>query len=142
MDAERQILLIDAQPIADPAHRVQERPIESAVAPVADLAARIRALVEERCSDTGLAPAGVAAALNISVRTLHRTLAARNQSFGELLLASRAALAARMLGNRALAKLTTSEIGRRAGFVDPSHFVRVMRRLRGKTPVQLRKSPA
>lgn len=35
-------------------------------------------------------------------------------------------------------EIWTSEIGRRAGFSDPSHFARVFRRHTGSTPAQIR----
>ncbi|TDG16906.1 AraC family transcriptional regulator [Paraburkholderia silviterrae] len=43
-----------------------------------------------------------------------------------------------MLQSRAFDHVTTAEIGRRAGFADASHFVRVIRQRTGRTPRQLR----
>ena len=39
-----------------------------------------------------------------------------------------------------LDRVTTAEIGRRAGFSDPSHFVKVLRSRTGQTPLQMRRA--
>lgn len=107
---------------------------------------QLRDLVQEaivqRCTEHSLGAIDIAVALSISVRTLHRTLAACGLTFGGLLMSARVALATRMLESPLLARLTTSEIGRRVGFSDPSHFVRVFRRHTGSTPAQLRRRGA
>jgi AraC-like DNA-binding protein len=36
--------------------------------------------------------------------------------------------------------VTTAEIGRPAGFLDASHFTRVLRRRTGRTPLQMRRA--
>lgn len=103
---------------------------------------QLRDLVQEsivqRCTEYSLGALEIALALGISVRTLHRTLAACGQTFGGLLMSARVALATRMLESPLMARLTISEIGRRAGFSDPSHFARVFRRHSGLTPAQMR----
>jgi AraC-like DNA-binding protein len=92
----------------------------------------------QRCMEPQLSAADVAATLSISVRTLHRTLAAANETFGENLIDARARVAARMLTSALFNRVTTAEIGRRAGFLSASHFARVMRQRTGRTPLQLR----
>jgi AraC-like DNA-binding protein len=87
-----------------------------------------------------LTAADVADALNISVRTLHRTFAAAHEVFGCSLIQARARLALRMLTSPLFNGVTTAEIGRRAGFLSASHFARVMRNRTGQTPVQLRRN--
>jgi hypothetical protein len=44
-----------------------------------------------------------------------------------------------MLQSPAFNRLTTAEIGRRAGFADASHFTKVIRAQTGQTPLQMRK---
>lgn len=103
---------------------------------------QLRDLVQEaivqHCVEQSLCALDIALVLGISVRTLHRTLAACGQTFGGLLMSARVTLATRMLESPLMARLTIAEIGRRAGFCDPSHFTRVFRRHSGMTPAQLR----
>jgi len=103
-----------------------------------DLAARIDEALGSRCTEPDLCAHDVAAMLCISVRTLHRTLASRQQTFAQRLMQHRMQRARRMLESPAFDRVTTAEIGRRVGLVDPSHFVRVCRRLSGRTPQELR----
>lgn len=101
---------------------------------------RIHECVAERCTEPQLTAADVAAPLNISVRTLHRVFAAANQTFGEQLIDARARVALRMLTSPLFDRVTTAEIGRRAGFLSASHFARVIRNRTGQTPLQLRRT--
>lgn len=102
------------------------------------LCERVREAIVQRCTDHSLGAIEIAQLLGISVRTLHRTLAACGQTFGDVLMSSRVALATRMLESPLMKRLTIAEIGRRAGFSDASHFARVFRRHTASTPVQLR----
>jgi AraC-like DNA-binding protein len=99
---------------------------------------RIQETITQRCTESSLGAQDVAEALGISTRTLHRGLAACQRSFGASLMAARVELATRMLESPLFRRLTTSEIGRRAGFSDPSHFARVYRRICGRTPATAR----
>jgi AraC-like DNA-binding protein len=99
---------------------------------------RIQEIIMQRCTEFSLSAQDVAEALGISTRTLHRGLAACQQSFGASLMTARVELATRMLESPLFRRLTTSEIGRRAGFSDPSHFARVYRRTCGQTPASAR----
>jgi len=45
-----------------------------------------------------------------------------------------------MLTSPLFDRVTTAEIGRRAGFLSASHFARVMRSRTGRTPLQLRRA--
>jgi AraC-like DNA-binding protein len=103
-----------------------------------DLAARIDEALGSRCTEPDLCANGIAAMLGISVRTLHRALASRQQTFADRLMQHRIRRARRMLESPAFDRVTTAEIGRRVGLLDPSHFVRVCRRLSGCTPQELR----
>lgn len=76
----------------------------------------------------------------MSTRTLHRALAACGETFGSMLIEARVDLAVRMLQSTLFDRVTTAEIGRRAGFSDASHFVKVLRRRRGQTPLRMRRA--
>jgi AraC-like DNA-binding protein len=107
-------------------------------AAVRSLFEQILDCLTQRCAEPQLTAAEVAASLNISVRTLHRTFAAAHQTFGEKLIEARARVALRMLMSPLFNRVTTGEIGKRAGFLNPSHFAKVMRVRTGRTPLQLR----
>ena len=96
--------------------------------------------IKQRCPDTFLRAAHIAASLNISTRTLHRALAACGETFGAMLIRARVDVAVRMLQSPLFDRVTTAEIGRRAGFSDASHFTRVVRRRTGQTPLQMRRA--
>jgi AraC-like DNA-binding protein len=96
--------------------------------------------IAQRCTELSLTAAEVAGSIGISVRTLHRTLASANQTFGGQLIHARALIASRMLTSPLFKRVTTAEIGRRAGFQSASHFARVIRVRTGRTPRQLRQS--
>jgi len=98
--------------------------------------------IAQRCGESLLTAEAVAIPLGISARTLHRSLAAFRLTFGAALIAARAQLAMRMIESPLCRRLTLAEIGRRAGFVDASHFTRVIRAREGRTPSELRRSMA
>jgi AraC-like DNA-binding protein len=104
------------------------------------LHAQIADCIAQRCTEPQFCAADVAVALNISVRTLHRTLAASQETFGSRLIDARIAAAVRMLSSPLFNRVTTAEIGRRAGFVSASHFARIVRHRTGRTPLQYRRS--
>lgn len=101
---------------------------------------RVQDHLAQRCTEWQLTANDVAAALDISPRTLHRAFAASNQTFGEALIEARVRVALRMLNSHSFNRLTTAEIGRRAGFPSASHFARVIRNRTGRTPLQLRRA--
>jgi AraC-like DNA-binding protein len=96
--------------------------------------------IKQRCTETSLQAADIASSLNIAKRTLHRALAACGETFGAMLIQARVDVAARMLQSPLFDRVTTGEIGRRAGFSDASHFTKVLRRHTGQTPLQMRRS--
>ncbi|WP_157956484.1 AraC family transcriptional regulator [Dyella sp. C11] len=104
-----------------------------------DLCERARARIQERCSEATLSVADVSRNLGVSARTLHRALANRGDNFGVLLVHARIRLAERMLASPNLSILSLAEIGKRAGFKDPSHFAKSFRRLRGRSPAEARR---
>lgn len=96
--------------------------------------------IVQRCSEGSLRAEDVASSLNVSTRTLHRVLAACGETFGAMLIQARVDLAVRMLQSPLFDRLTTAELGRRAGFSDASHFVKVLRRRAGQTPLRMRRA--
>ena len=114
--------------------RVVTTPVERSVRD------RVHDHITQRCPDTSLHAADVANSLNMSTRTLHRALAACEETFGSMLIQARVDLAVRMLQSPLFDRVTTAEIGRRAGFADASHFVKVVRRRTGQTPLQMRRA--
>ena len=115
------------------------RPAASSTRGVTELCTRIEDCIAQRCTEPSLSAQQVAASANVSLRTLHRCLSIHKKSFGALLIGARADLAIRMLESPLFRRLTLAEIGRRAGFVDPSHFARVLRARTGRTPSQMRR---
>jgi AraC-like DNA-binding protein len=99
---------------------------------------RILDMLAQRCTDPALTAKDVAASLNISVRTLHRVLAATREAFGPLLIEARLRIAYRMLESRIFRNVTVSEVARRTGFATPSHFARVFHAFHGVTPTAFR----
>lgn len=99
---------------------------------------RIQDCVTQRCTEWQLTAADVASSMDISLRTLHRVFAAANRTFGAALIEARARIALRMLNSPSFNRLTTAEVGRRAGFPSPSHFARVIRNRTGRTPLEIR----
>jgi AraC-like DNA-binding protein len=96
--------------------------------------------IRQRCADTSLQATDIASTLNTSKRTMHRVLAACGETFGAMLIQARVDLAIRMLQSPLFDRVTTAEVGRRAGFSDASHFTKVLRRFTGQTPRQMRKT--
>lgn len=105
----------------------------------ASLRKQVHARLLERMHESGLTAAAVAQSLDISVRSLHRALAAAGETFADRLFEARMTAARRMLRSRQFDRLTTAEIGRRVGLADPSHFIRTFRRACGATPAQWRR---
>jgi AraC-like DNA-binding protein len=99
---------------------------------------RIQDRLRERCSEQNLTADDVAASLDIPPRDLHRALATANLTFASQLLDMRMTLALQMLGSRSFDRLKVGEIGRKAGFLSPSHFARMVRKHTGFAPLQLR----
>jgi len=96
--------------------------------------------IRQGCADRSLQAADVASSLNISKRSLHRALAACGETFGAMLIQARIDVASRMLQSPLFDRITTAEIGRRAGFLDASHFTKVTRMRTGQTPLQMRRA--
>ena len=78
---------------------------------------------------------GVAQALHISVRTLHRSLRSEETSFGALLNQLRQEQATKYLADP---KISIAEVGFLLGFSELSSFYRAFKRWTGKTPADFR----
>jgi AraC-like DNA-binding protein len=99
---------------------------------------RVADCIRQRCTEHALQAADVASSLDVSLRSLHRSLAASGETFGSLLIRARLDVAVRMLESPRFARLTSGEIARRAGFADASHFARIVRATHSRTPGQMR----
>lgn len=113
--------------------------VSRSVAAKVDPRLRVVEAIRQRCAEAGLTAAGVAGSLGISLRTLHRSLALGGRTFGRELQTARAERALQILRSPVATRLSVAEVGRRAGFCDPSHFARVLRSHCGLTPVQVRR---
>ena len=78
-----------------------------------DLASRIEEGLASRCTEPGLCADDIAAMVGVSVRTLHRALAASQRTFAGRLMHHRMQRARRMLESPAFDRVTTAEVGRR-----------------------------
>lgn len=100
---------------------------------------QIRKVLLDRHSEFNLTAADVAVELGISVRTLYRHTAGLRMSIPRAIAEMRLETAKRMLANRMFRSLSVSEIGRRCGYSDASHFVRQFRLFCGLTPGEFRR---
>jgi len=93
-----------------------------------------------RYAEQGLTAQSIAEDLAISERTLHRHFARSGATFLQHLMKQRMAVAEGMLRDPRFDRLTVSEIGRRVGLSDASHFIRQCRATLGVTPAVLRRA--
>ncbi|MDM0065014.1 helix-turn-helix domain-containing protein [Variovorax sp. J31P207] len=100
--------------------------------------ARALAVMRARFMQPGLSAAEVAAEAGLSLRSLHRAMAAQGQSFLATLMALRVDAAAGLLAQARWRHLAVAEIGRRCGFADASHFARQFLQRRQTTPAAFR----
>jgi AraC-like DNA-binding protein len=107
--------------------------------PARDLFERARRLQQEQLDQSGLTSQRVADQLGVSVRTLHRAFASESTSFALSLRRLRLERAALLLAQARLATVSVSELGRRCGFADASHFVREFQRQFRTTPARWRR---
>lgn len=99
---------------------------------------RALAVMRARFMQPGLTAAEVATDAGLSLRTLHRAMAAQGTGFLPTLMALRVEAAAGLLAQPRLRRLAVAEIGRRCGFADASHFARQFLRQRQMTPAAFR----
>lgn len=97
-------------------------------------------ILQRRYAEQGLTAQSIAGDLYVSERTLHRYFARSGTTFLQHLIKERMTVAERMLRDPRFDRINVSEIGRRVGLSDPSHFIRVCRASLGLTPSTLRRS--
>lgn len=107
--------------------------------PRRDLFLRAQRLQQNQLDHAGLTSQWAADQLGVSVRTLHRAYAAESTSFALSLRRLRLERAAQLLEQARLAHVSVSELGRRCGFADASHFVREFQRQFRTTPARWRR---
>lgn len=103
--------------------------------------AQAQSFILRHLGDTGLAPADIAAACNISVSYLHRLFAADGSTIAGYLRESRLQAAYRELSAPGSSE-PVSLIGQRWGIPDPTHFSRLFKTRFGITPGQARRGTA
>jgi AraC-like DNA-binding protein len=95
-------------------------------------------LIEERCADSGLSAAMLAALLGITPRYVHLLLEETGKSFTHHVLERRLDKAAALLRDPRWRQFTIAEIAAEVGFADLSYFNRTFRRHFGATPSDIR----
>jgi AraC-like DNA-binding protein len=95
--------------------------------------------VRRRYAEIGLTAQVVAEELYVSERTLHRYFARSGATFLQHLMKQRVTIAEGMLRDSRFDRITVSEIGRRVGLADTSHFIRQCRAILGITPATIRR---
>ena len=96
---------------------------------------RVRAILIEALGSDSPSAGAVAKRLNMSVRTLHRSLRSEDASYREILEQFRQERAAALLAQR---QCSIAEVGFVLGFTELSSFYRAFRRWTGKTPAEFR----
>jgi AraC-like DNA-binding protein len=101
----------------------------------ATIADRARAALSEQLRAGNVTAHGLAARLNVSVRTLHRALASEGTSYRRLLDQLRLDIAARHLLDD---RMSVAEVAFLVGFSELSAFHRAFKRWTGRTPLTFR----
>ena len=101
----------------------------------ATFADRARAALSEELQAGNVTAQGVAARLRVSIRTLHRSLAAEGTSYRRLLDQLRLDIAERHLMDD---RMSVAEVAFLVGFSEISAFHRAFKRWTGRTPVTFR----
>ncbi len=99
------------------------------------IADRARAALSEQLRAGNVTAQGLAARLNVSVRTLHRALASEGTSYRRLLDQLRLDIAARHLLDD---RMSVAEVAFLVGFSELSAFHRAFKRWTGRTPLTFR----
>lgn len=95
---------------------------------------RAVALMRERRGEPGWRADGLAAQLQVSLRSLHRAFTDAGETVMGRWRLERITHACELLGQPRLARLNMAEVGRRCGYADASHFGRDFQRVTGSTP--------
>ncbi len=94
--------------------------------------------VEDNLSDPGLGPGGIAAALHMSTRYVHKLFAAEGTTVCAWIRARRLEQCRRDLGDPSLSARPVSAVGARWGLPDPSRFSRLFREAYQVSPREYR----
>ena len=95
---------------------------------------QLRGIIEQRLTETDLTPQLVAQAAGVSVRYANRVLAEEDTSLAQLIQTRRLERCRRALGDPVQSQRAISDIARRWGFADMTHFARRFRRAYGMLP--------
>jgi AraC-like DNA-binding protein len=95
---------------------------------------RIHAFIQQNLADPHLTPTTIAAAHNISTRTLHRLFQTQDSTIAEWIRARRLDRIRRDLTDPLLEGRPIHAIAARWGFTDPTHFTRAFRAAYNLTP--------
>jgi AraC family transcriptional regulator, positive regulator of tynA and feaB len=95
---------------------------------------RVTETIRERCHESDLDPAKVAAAVGLSRRYVHMLFASAGTTFSRELYDFRLRRAERLLCDKRFDGLGIAEIAWNCGFSEPSHFTRRFRDRFGSTP--------
>ncbi|KJK35196.1 hypothetical protein UK15_32580 [Streptomyces variegatus] len=98
------------------------------------LTQRVLDYMEERLTDPGLSPEGIAAAHRISRRYLYKLLAAQGHTVSGWIREQRLERCRRDLADPAMDHLPVGAIGGRWGFSDPAHFSHAFKAAYGMSP--------
>jgi AraC-like DNA-binding protein len=98
------------------------------------LTQRVLDYMEERLTDPGLSPEGIAAAHRISRRYLYKLLAAQGYTVSGWIREQRLERCRRDLADPAMDHLPVGAIGGRWGFSDPAHFSHAFKAAYGMSP--------
>jgi AraC-like DNA-binding protein len=102
-----------------------------------NIVTRVQAVLLDQLPSGEVSDDTVAAELHMSVRTLHRKLAALNSSFKAELTRMRRDLAEQYILDNSL---TLTEISMLLGFSEPSSFSRAFKNWTGNTPTETRQA--
>lgn len=125
--SDPQLMALAAARCADELQRAESR---------ADLLTRLHRLIEQHMAEA-CAQERVAAALNLTPRTLHRRLQQEGLSFKQLHDDLRKQRALRLLRHE---RMPLGEVAQALGYTEQANFVRAFRRWTGMTPSQFRKA--
>jgi AraC-like DNA-binding protein len=95
---------------------------------------QLRGIIEQRLMEADLTPQMVARAAGVSVRYANTVLAEENTSLAQLIQTRRLERCRQALSDPAQAQRPISDIARRWGFADMTHFARRFRRAYGVLP--------
>jgi AraC-like DNA-binding protein len=96
--------------------------------------------IDAALAEPGLSPRSIAAALHVSVRTLHSAFAPAGASVSETIRGKRLERCRQDLADPAFGSWRVSDIGSRWGFVSHSHFTAAFREAYGATPSAFREA--